>query len=137
MSRDTRVGRDDGSQKKEIITKFFEGNFRGINCVYTQARAYTQSGVSEIHLCTHGKQGHMHSGRYCYTHIEIKLANAIVFLPRVAEPICKHQGCRSTKDLLDVIVYSQFQPPKPQLNKNSCVYAECIFISCSKLHFNP
>lgn len=33
----------------------------------------------------------MHSGRYCYTPIKIKLVNAISFLPRAAGPDCKHQ----------------------------------------------
>lgn len=87
-----------------------------------------------MHLCTHGKQGHMHSSRYCDTHIEIKLANAIVFLPRVAEPVW---NIRQTLYKGPVgCVCSQFQPPKPRL-KHSCVYAERIFINCNKLHFNP
>ena len=68
-----------------------------------------------MHLCTHSKQGHMRPGRYCYTRIEIKLANAISFLPRAAGPICKHQ----TASLQKTCWFSLFKASPRLPNPNS------------------
>lgn len=57
----------------------------------TNVHTYSHIWVFKTHLCTQDKQVHMHTGRYCYMHSEIKLANAIAFLPGAAEPIWKHQ----------------------------------------------
>lgn len=61
----------------------------GITHTWIQPHSHILAGVFKMHLCTSGKQGHLHSGRYGYTRITIKLA--ISFLPRAAGPICKHQ----------------------------------------------
>jgi len=70
------------------------------NVLSTQAHKYTDTKVYytyshtwgfKMRLYTQCKSVHMHLGRYCYMHIEIKLASTITFLPGAAEPICKHQ----------------------------------------------
>lgn len=102
------------------------------------------SWVFKMHLGACGKQGHMHSGRYSYMCIEIKLASAISFLPRAAGLICKHQTAPLYKRPVSCHClkasphhHHHPPPPKPQLNKHSCVYTEHIFINCGRLHFNP
>lgn len=57
----------------------------------------------------------MHSGRHCYTHIKIKLANAISFLPNAAGPICKHQ----TASLQKTCWFSLFKASPHLPNPNS------------------
>ena len=94
---------------------------------------YTYALFLKMCLCINGKQGHMHPDRNCYTHIEIKLASTISFLPKAAGPICKHQ----TASLQKTCWLSLFKTSPQPLNEHSCVYTERIFINCSKLNFNP
>ena len=80
---------------------------------HTHTHTHTHAWVFKMHLCTHGKQGHMHSGRYCYARIEIKLANAISFLPRAAGPICKHQTASLQKTCWISLFKARPHPPNP------------------------
>lgn len=139
VSRQVLAGQVDAllriEERHEILPSFWSTRVTNHTCMDTHT--HTHAWVFKMHLCTHGKQGHMHSGRYCYARIEIKLANAISFLPRAAGPICKHQTASLQKTCWISLFKARTHPPKPQLNNHSCVYTERIFINCSKLHFNP
>lgn len=139
VSRQALAGQVDAllriEERHEILPSFWSTRVTNHTCMDTHT--HTHAWVFKMHLCTHGKQGHMHSGRYCYARIEIKLANAISFLPRAAGPICKHQTASLQKTCWISLFKARTHPPKPQLNNHSCVYTERIFINCSKLHFNP
>ena len=124
------VGRTGGRSAKNSretwnITKFLKHTCDESHAwIHTHTHSHTHTPthacawVFKMHLCTHGKQGHMHSGRYCYARIEIKLANAISFLPRAAGPICKHQ----TASLQKTCWISLFKAsPHPPQNPNSII----------------
>lgn len=114
-----------------------ETHMRGITCVNTHARLAFQNASLDF-----SKQGHMHSGRYCYTRIKIKLATAISFLPRAAGPICKHQTAALQKTcwfLLFKASSARFTNPNsisaPVFKQNAFSLAVANHILIHEAHF--